>query len=83
MDYPLEHLKARREGGQQWIWESERKTLEMNTIHQMRYSWMTNFLRAHQAPLITLQHPLQQPLHSQLQIQQRPHAQPPHLWLRV
>ena len=37
MVYPLEHLMARRRGREQWIWESNSKTLEMNTIHPMRY----------------------------------------------
>ena len=44
---------------------------------------MTNLFRAHQAPQITLQYPLQQPLHSQPHIQLHPHPQPLQLWLRV
>ena len=44
---------------------------------------VTNRLRARRAPQITLQYPLQQPLHSQPHIQLYPHPQPLHLWLRV
>ena len=82
MGYPL-HLKARRRGREQWIRELKRKTLEMNKIHQMRYPSMTNLLRVRQAPLTTLQHPLQQPLHFKPHIHQSPHPQPLHRWLRV
>ena len=61
-DNGLEHLKARQRGREHWIWELKRKTLEVNTIHPMRYLSKTNLLRAHQVPLNTLQHPLQLPL---------------------
>ena len=43
----------------------------------------THLKRALRAPLISLQYPLQQPLHSQPHIQLHPHPQPLHLWLRV
>ena len=50
-----------------------------NTIHPIRYPWMTYLLRAHQAPLNTLQDPVLLPLYTQ----QHPHPQPLHLWLRL
>ena len=61
MGYPLEHLEARSRRREQWILEPARKTLDIHMIHPMRYSSMTNLLRARQAPLTTLHHPLQQP----------------------
>ena len=76
-------VKAKRRRREQWIWEPNRKTLEINTIHPMRYPSMTNLLRAHQAPINILQHPLQLPLHTQQHIEQHPHPQPLHLWVRV
>ena len=57
--------------------------VKMNTIHPMRCPSITNLLRARQAPLSTLQHPLRRPLHSQPHIQPKHHAQPLHLWLNV
>ena len=85
MDFLLKDLKAntRRRRSKQWIWESKRKILEMDTDHPMRYPLKTGLVRARRAPLITLQYPLQQPPHSQSHIQRHPHPQPLHLWLRV
>ena len=78
MDFPLDDLKARRRRRRrkQWIWESKRKIVEMDRNHPMRDPSMTDLLRARRAPLITLQYPLQQPLHSQPHIQRLPHPQP-------
>ena len=61
----------------------EEAVLEMNTNHPRRYPSMTNVLRTGRAPLITLQYPLQRPLHSQPHIQLHPHPQLLHLWWRV
>ena len=76
-EYPLEHLKARRMRRKQFIWEPKRKTLEVNTIHPMRYPSMTNLLRAPQVPQKMLQHPLQLPLHTQRHTQSSPTSTPP------
>ena len=61
----------------------EEVDLEMDTNHPTRCPSITNLLRAHRAPQITLQYPLQQPLHSRPHIQLHPHPQPLHLLLRV
>ena len=49
----------------------------MDTNHATRCPSMTNLLKARRPPQITLQYPLQQPLHSQPHIQLPPHPQPP------
>ena len=54
-----------------------------DTNHPMGRPLVTDLLRARRAPQITLQYPLQQPLHSRPHIQLHPHPQPHHLWLRV
>ena len=82
-DYPSDHLgaKRRRKRKKHWIWEPKEYTLDI--IQLTRYSSRRNLLRAHQAPVNTVQHPHQLPLHSQPHIQQHPHPQPHNLWLRV
>ena len=52
-------------------------TLEIDTDHPMRCPSRTHLLGARRAPLISLQYPLQQPLHSQPDIQLRPRTTPP------
>ena len=80
-DYLSDHLRAKRRRRKQWIWVPKEYTLDM--IQLTRYPSRTNPLRAHPAPLNTLQHTLQLPLHSKPHIQQHPHPKPLHLWLRV
>ena len=65
----------RRRRRKQWTWELKRYILEMGTNHPTRCPLMTNLLRALRASQITLQYPLQQPLHSQPHIQLHPHPQ--------